>query len=85
LETSASIRRVLGRVGLDIVGWTRGRKTVSLGLVTSLLADRPPRPLAAAARRVAQSRWARSSLIYPFADLVWVTARRPTSSAEARG
>jgi SAM-dependent methyltransferase len=85
LETSASIRRALGRVGLDIVGWTRGRKTVSLGLVASLLADRPPGPLAAAARRIAHSRWARSSLIYPFADLVWVTARRPGSSAEVRG
>jgi SAM-dependent methyltransferase len=78
LETSASIRGLLDRVGLDVVGWTRGRKTVSLGLVASLLDERALlRPLAGAARRLAHSRWARASLVYPFADLVWVTAAAP--------
>lgn len=78
LETSASIRRLLDQVGLDVVGWTRGRKTVSVGLVASILDDRPlPGPFAGAARRLTRSRWARSSLFYPFADLVWVTAAAP--------
>ena len=78
LETSASIRALLGRVGLDVVGWTRGRKTVSLGLVTSLLDDRPlPRLVAGPTRRLSRSRWARSPVFYPFADLVWVTGARP--------
>jgi SAM-dependent methyltransferase len=78
LETSDSIRRLLGRVGLDVVGWSRGRKTVSIGLVATLLDDRPlPGILAGAAKRLAGSRWARSSLFYPFADLVWVTAAAP--------
>jgi SAM-dependent methyltransferase len=75
LETSSSIRALLEQVGLDVVGWTRGRKTVSIGLVTSLLDDRRlPRPVAAATHRLSHSRWARSSIVYPFADLVWVTA-----------
>jgi SAM-dependent methyltransferase len=75
LETSSSIRALLDRVGLDVVGWTRGRKTVSLGLVASLLDDRRlPRPVAAATQRLAHSHWARSSIFYPFADLIWVTA-----------
>ena len=53
LETSSSIRALLERVGLDVVGWTRGRKTVSLGLVASLLDDRRlPRPVAAATHRL---------------------------------
>jgi SAM-dependent methyltransferase len=78
LETSSSIRDLLERVGLDVVEWTRGRKTVSLGLVASLLEDQRLRgPLGAAVRRLAHSRWARSSLLYPFADLVWVTAVAP--------
>ena len=76
LETSASIRGLLDRVGLDVVGWTRGRKTVSLGLVASILDERALLgPLAGAARRLATRRGA--SLVYPFADLVWVTAAAP--------
>ncbi len=78
LETSSSIRALLERVGLDVVGWTRGRKTVSLGLIASLLDDRPlPGLFAGAVQRLSRSRWARSSLFYPFADLVWVTAAAP--------
>jgi SAM-dependent methyltransferase len=79
LETSASIRALLDRVGLDVVGWTRGRKTVSVGLVTSLLDDRRlPRPVAGATHWLSHSRWARASIFYPFADLIWVTARPRT-------
>ena len=75
LETSASIRWLLERSGLDVVGWTRGRKSVSLGLTASLIAGRNlPEPFARAPQRLARSRWARASLLYPFADLVWVTA-----------
>jgi SAM-dependent methyltransferase len=78
LETGASIRALLDRVGLDVVGWTRGRKAVSIGFVATLLAGRRlPEPLAGAAARLARSRWSRSSLVYPFADLVWVTATAP--------
>jgi SAM-dependent methyltransferase len=78
LETSSSIRRLLERVGLEVVGWSRGRKTVSVGLVASLLDDRSLRePFAGVAQRLVRSRWARSSVFYPFADLVWVTAAAP--------
>ena len=75
LETSASIRGLLDRAGLEVVGWTRGHKTVSLGLVASILDDQELPPLVGrVARRLERSRWARASLVYPFADLVWVTA-----------
>ena len=77
LETSSSIRALLDGVGLDVVGWTRGRKAVSLGLVASLLDDRLPRPLARATRRLSRSRWSRSSVFYALADLLWVTATAP--------
>jgi SAM-dependent methyltransferase len=78
LETSRSIRSLLDRVGLEVVDWTRGRKKVSAGLVSSLLGTAPlPGALVGAARRVGQSRWARAAVRYPFDDLVWVTAEAP--------
>ena len=77
LETSASIRALLHRVGLDVVDWTRGRKTVSVGHAASLLRGLPlPRPLISVAQWLARSPWARVPLSYPFGDLVWVTAAR---------
>jgi hypothetical protein len=78
LETSASVRALIDRAGLEIVGWTRGRKAVSIGLVASILDDQELPPLVGRiARRLERSRWARSSLTYPFADLLWVTAAAP--------
>jgi len=64
-------------VGLDVVDWTRGRKTVSVGHAASLLRGLPlPRPLISVAQWLAWSPWARVPLSYPFGDLVWVTAAR---------
>ena len=78
LETSRSIRSLLDRVGLEVVDWTRGHKTVSAGLVASLLGTGPfPDALAGVAQRVGRSRWARAGVRYPFDDLVWVTAEAP--------
>ena len=74
LETTASLRVLLARSGLDIIDWTAGHKRVSVRFVAALLKDRPaPTFLMRFVQRAARA-LARVSLLYPFHDLIWITS-----------
>lgn len=75
LFTRKSLDALLARCGFRLTGWHKTSKSVSLGFVGGLLAQKHPRLLAPVARLL-QSAWLRRrSLSYWLGDLVTLSAR----------
>ena len=76
LFTRKSLAALLARCGFELTGWHKTTKSVSLGFIGSLLAQKHPRLLAPVAPLL-QSGWLkRRSLSYGLGDLVTLSARK---------